>query len=578
MKRFFAILLALTVLLSMTACGAAEPAPTEVTNPTEAAAQTPTEAPTEAPTEPLTAATILSAEKDAELHAALQTRIDEILNTETTIVHSDTYIPGETYTGTAYYVSNDGDDSNDGLTPETAWRTLNHVARASGAWDATGIMKPGDAVFFRRGDIFRIDDRDFSVGTDGITLSAYGEGEKPIITRSTENGSGEGKWKLVYEDASGKKIWQYYRDMRDISMIVLNNGEAISTRIYEYYDGNSYISCEDIGWYQHEDLGVKLLEELLPLEDTMTADLSIISRPTRNDPDGNYAECGIGPLYLRCDNGNPGIIYESIEFTEYAILGNVWLDACGTVFDNISFRCNGTAFIKAGRSWKEITDTRIQNCEFAYSGCSVANYITNGSDLRIVGVMGDGIYNIVRNTTIENNYFHSNMSSAVTYEGDNFDDTDPVDGYHHIRNNVIVNTMGLRMDSTAGALQHLNSVVIQGNQIWNTGHMDSGKYAYSEGSIVLWPNHYGECIIEDNLFYCTENGYESNALLNIWYYTEEGNTVPQIRNNTYVQYADRKFGYFPMCEDRNVYMNDPELLTKVAEMIGDTTSEFYIIE
>jgi len=124
----------------------------------------------------------------------------------------------------------------------------------------------------------------------------------------------------------------------------------------------------------------------------------------------------------------------------------------------------------------------------------------------------------------------------------------------------------------------LDAVIIRGNQIWNTGHMDNSKFTYSEGSIVLWPNHYGECIIENNVLYATENGYESNGLLNIWFYEAEGNTVPQVRNNTYVQHADRKFGYFSMCEDQDFYMNDPVLLTKTAETIGDTTSEFYIIE
>lgn len=536
------------------------------------------ETPAEPPA-PQTSATVLSAEKDAELHADLQARIDEILNTKTEIVQSNTYIPGETYTGTAYYVSNDGDDNNDGLSPETAWQTLRKVTEASGAWDQVGIMQPGDAIFLRSGDIFRIDNSyDFSLGTDSITFSAYGDGSKPIITHSSENGSGAEKWELVYEDDTGKKIWKFYRDMRDVSMIVLNDGEAITSRIYEYYDGNDYISCEPNGWYQHEDVGMTLMEDLLPLEESLTENLSIISRPVRSDPEGMYGECGTGPLYLRCDNGNPGELYKSVEFSEYRLLGLVWLNACDTVFDNISFRCSGTSYFKAGRSWKEITGTQLQNCEFAYGGGSVTNYIATESGLTIVGVMGDGIYNIVRNTTIENNYFHNSNLPAVTYEGDNFDDKNAVDGYYHFRNNVCVNTMGLRLDSTAVALQHLDSVIISGNQIWNTGHMDNSKFTYSEGSIVLWPNHYGECIIEDNVFYVTENGYKSNALLNVWFYPEQGNTIPQIRNNIYVQYADRKFGYFSMCEVRDWYMNDPKLIAKAVELLGDTSSEFYVIE
>jgi len=67
-------------------------------------------------------------------------------------------------------------------------------------------------------------------------------------------------------------------------------------------------------------------------------------------------------------------------------------------------------------------------------------------------------------------------------------------------------------------------------------------------------------------------------LFNIWFYEDQDNTIPQIGNNTYVQYADRKFGYFSMWESRNWYMNDPELLSKAAELLGDTSSEFYVIE
>jgi len=575
-KLIISLILSLVMMLSLfAACTSTEvpetSTPVQIQEPT-----TEPETPTET-TAPVTSAPILSAEKDAELRADLQARIDEILNTETEIVHSDTFIPGETYTGTAYYVSNDGNDSNDGLTPETAWATLSKVGYETGSWGEPGVLKSGDAVLFRRGDIFR---GDFQIDTPNLTLSTFGDGDKPIITSSSENGSGTEKWELVYEDDSGKRIWKFYRDMSDVSMIVLNNGEAITTRIYEYYDGNGYISCEATGWWMHDEAeGVTLLDKLLPLEESMTEDLTIISRPERYNADSNYMECGTGPLYLRCDKGNPGEVYESIEFSEYVRAAAAILcpAANGIVVDNISFRCNGTAYMKVGISWKELQNMLIQNCEFAYSGCAVTYYHEREDGAIVVEVQGDGIYNIVRNTTIQNNYFHDGATPSGTYEGDNFDDTDTVDGYFHYLNNVSVNTNGIRLDSTAVALQYLDSVKVCGNQVWNTGHMDQGKLIYSEGSVFLSPNHYGECIIEDNVFYGTENGYESNALFNIWFYEDQGNTIPQVGNNTYVQHADRKFGYFSMWESRDWYMNDPELLSKAAELLGDTTSQYYII-
>ena len=538
--------------------------------------------------EDTTTATLLSAEEDARLKEDLQQAIDAILNTETNIVHSDTYVPGETYTGTAYYVSNDGDDNNDGLTPETAWQTLEKVVEVNGFWGDAPLLKAGDAVFFRRGDIFRLkeigwdpylgDQMALHLLADGITYSAYGEGEKPIITESTENGSGSEKWNLVYEDDSGKKIWQYYRDMRDVARLVLNDGEVLTPRVYEYYDENGYISCEATGWWQHEAEGVTLKDRLLPLEESMTEDLTIISRPFRMEPEANWINGDVGPLYLRCDKGNPGELYQSIEFTEYQLGGIVQVRASNLVFDNISFRCNGSAYMKCD-DWKEVQNTVIQNCEFAYGGCCVTFYEKREGGNAVVVPQGDGIYNIVRNTTIQNNYFHDGATTSVTYEGDNFDDKDAVDGYFHYLNNVSLDTNGIRLDSTADALKFLDSVKVCGNQVWNTGGMDQGKLIYSEGSLVMMPNNYGECVIEDNVFYGTKNGHAMNALLDIFLYDFEdaGYTRPQFGNNTYVQYEGRNFGDFLYQGGITWTMDDPKLLTKAAELLGDTTSKFYII-
>ena len=45
--------------------------------------------------------------------------------------------------GTKYYVAADGNDENDGLTPETAWKTIEKVNNAKYLY--------GDGVFLKRG-------------------------------------------------------------------------------------------------------------------------------------------------------------------------------------------------------------------------------------------------------------------------------------------------------------------------------------------------------------------------------------------------------------------------------------------
>lgn len=540
-------------------------------------------------------ATVLDSETDALLHANLRSAIDAILDSPTEIRHSDIPVLGETYTGKAYYVSADGDDENDGLTPETPWRSLEKVWIECTETNGPGLLQPGDAVFFRRGDVFRIEadfGGGFSIQTEGLTFSAYGEGPKPIITGSSEDGAGEEKWQLVYEDESGKRIWQYYRDMREIGMIVLNEGEAFGKRVYEFFDGEKYVSCEAVGWWMHEEVGVLLREALLPLEESMTEDLTFICRPERTSPEGNYCICGGGPLYLRCDGGNPGALYPSIEFDEYLCgpMPLFFVEASGLVFDNLSFRCNANSFFKAWYDqWEEIWNTVFQNCEFAYGGGGVSTYHIRESGAVIVEEQGDGLYTIVCNTLIRNNYFHDCISTTGTYESNgvlSFEDpgekTDGVNAYFHFIDNVCVNTMGIRLDSTSNKLKHLDSVRVCGNQVWNTGHMDNGKIAYSEGSLITMPNCYGECLVADNVFYGTENGHPMNALLCMYIYSPEtwipGYATPEFRGNTYVQYAGRNVADFLFQGGETWSIEDPQLLLKAAKYLGETEGSFYIIE
>jgi len=82
--------------------------------------------------------------------------------------------------GGSYYVSNDGSDSDDGLTPATAWETVDKVNAAT--------FKPGDSILFNRGDEWR---EQLTIPSSGdadaqITFSAYGTGAKPVINAADD--------------------------------------------------------------------------------------------------------------------------------------------------------------------------------------------------------------------------------------------------------------------------------------------------------------------------------------------------------------------------------------------------------
>lgn len=80
--------------------------------------------------------------------------------------------------GLNYYVKNAGDDNNTGLSDAQAWKTITKVN--SVAW----TFKPGDTVFFKRGDTFYGTLTLIASGEPGnqILISAYGTGQNPILT------------------------------------------------------------------------------------------------------------------------------------------------------------------------------------------------------------------------------------------------------------------------------------------------------------------------------------------------------------------------------------------------------------
>src|SRR5690554_785434 len=118
--------------------------------------------------------------------------------------------------GTIYYVAANGSDANNGLSVKKAFRSLDKVNSLD--------LQEGDAVLFRRGDLWR-----GSVKTkDGVTYSAYGKGAKPALYGSPCDASKEGKW----TETETPNVYVY--DLKlpdDIGTLVFNNGETCAFKV-----------------------------------------------------------------------------------------------------------------------------------------------------------------------------------------------------------------------------------------------------------------------------------------------------------------------------------------------------------
>ena len=158
--------------------------------------------------------------------------------------------------GTKYYVSNNGCDDNDGLTPETAWKTNAKVTNSE--------FKIGDAVLFERGGTYR----GGILGKEGVTFGAYGEGEKPKIYASPCDAAKEGKWILT----DAPNVYMYDMELSlDVGTLVFNDGESCARKVMKVKTNNEHFGkiCRDKGFDPEEvpTLNLETSEKFLDYHD-----------------------------------------------------------------------------------------------------------------------------------------------------------------------------------------------------------------------------------------------------------------------------------------------------------------------
>jgi len=132
-------------------------------------------------------------------------------------------IPPE-ITGTIYYVANNGDDSNNGTSESTPWKTIGKVAASS--------FSPGDGILFKRGDTFSVNEFTLKSGSSSgyVVFSAYGTGVKPIITTAVNKNStsdwteySTNKWQTTTVVNGTTKLAQVVLNGESSPKLVFNN-------------------------------------------------------------------------------------------------------------------------------------------------------------------------------------------------------------------------------------------------------------------------------------------------------------------------------------------------------------------
>ncbi len=430
----------------------------------------------------------------AELDKIAEEKKQAILNTKTEV----------TVTGTSYYVdATNGNDDNDGKTPETAWKTIDRVNKAT--------FKIGDGVFFKRGDIYRTRMQTKA----GVTYSAYGEGEKPRFYGSPENGADASKWTLMEGTTN---IWIYATEMVDVGTIVLDYTTAALKEIPDLKNGEHYVRKTD-----------KVFDIKTELNENLEFYCEIKSKNMGTDK---------GKLYFRCDEGNPGEIYKDIEFNTKNNV--IQVGGEGITFDNICVMFGGSHGIGSGTT-KNLT---VQNSVFGWIGGAIQHYNENGTVTRF----GNGveIYGGCDGYTIDNCYVYQCYDAGLTHQygdGTNNNSMYNVTYSNNLIEDCIYSIEYFNGDSVDGkALRDGKNYKIIGNIMRRAGYGFGNQRPNGNQSshIKGWTsrNEYekGSYIIENNIF---DRGMwslvESRATYDAW--------CPIYKNNTFVQWIDGPIGY-----------------------------------
>ncbi|MBR5923457.1 MAG: hypothetical protein IKZ59_06655 [Clostridia bacterium] len=246
----------------------------------------------------------------------LKTSTDDIANTmRNSVINSpNSDYKANGYTGTTYYISAKGDDSNDGKSKEKPLKTTTALLYLS--------LKKGDAVLFERGGVWHLTRA--ILAEEGVYYGAYGVGEKPAIYGSPDNYAKEGYWK----PSNLKNVWKLSIKDTSIGLVVINDGEIV---------GKSKPS------------GILSLEQ--------NGDF--------------YFNRSMGLLYLYCDGGNPSKVYKDIE----VCLNKAAFDVnrvAGVTIDNFKIKYFG----RLGIDLAAADNSVVRNCEVGFIGGASQNSTT----------------------------------------------------------------------------------------------------------------------------------------------------------------------------------------------------------
>ena len=318
---------------------------------------------------------------------------------------------------TTYYVSaSGGSDTNDGLSPATAWKTLTKVSAQT--------FSAGDSVLLKSGDTWSGESLELhgsGTSSNWITLSAYGTGARPAIKpyssvaaipapNPTDEAANGILYAIYLHNVAGWKIKGLEIGFSKSGIVHVNDAAGVRDGLW----------IEDV--YVHDIVkwpftSFPAAENRLPVFQRMSYSVGIFTFREEGSPAGRLqnvtiknvtAERTDAPLEVRhADNVNISDVHSVDSYREGLQLTGINYGTgsfSGTLKDSSFVRSglSGMPWGTAGVQFNAVKNFVADNIEVSHTQAP--------NDIDGVGIDYEGL-NV--NVTVKNSYIHDNFDEAV---------------------------------------------------------------------------------------------------------------------------------------------------------------------
>ena len=418
----------------------------------------------------------------------------DVLNSENALNLSDR--------PTTYYISEkNGNDDNDGLSPEKPFKTLN-------ALNKTRFLRNAN-ILLERGGVYR---GTMSISAN-LAFGAYGEGPKPVWIQSKRNYADPDLW----VETEYPNVWKCTELLTNVGVIGFDHD------LFDYSD-DTYNELYGI-ICNYKTLGFMGIED-------MNKDLQFYS---------DMRETSLltpSPLYLYSTEGNPGKRFKSIEIGERINIVSGAPKNCR--IDNISFKFTGAHAIGVN----DAQNLLVTNCVFSWLGGSVLWYNDDGSCTCYGNAVEtgacDGYY-------VDNCWFYQLYDTAVTHQCSKGDGNRIQNDVRYLGNLIEYCHWGIEFYNSPSTTTEYpdgkhpytritSNVYDAYNVVRNTG--------YGWGSVIKnrMKSSQGYCgsSLSDNYDETTEYNIFDRSAGNLLFLPSNANEIQ--RRNIYIQYEGNQIG------------------------------------